>query len=82
MHDKWLCTNRRCHWVGPTSGLLSAPDPFNEGQTLHACPECRDSSSLAAACDEPGCAKPVSCGTPTEAGYRNTCYEHMPKEKA
>ena len=27
-------------------------------------------------CDEPGCFKNVSCGFPTEAGYRHTCSEH------
>lgn len=32
-------------------------------------------------CDEPGCLKSVSCGTPTETGYRSTCGEHAPKRK-
>jgi len=27
-------------------------------------------------CDEPGCFEDVSCGFPTENGYRRTCYEH------
>lgn len=30
-------------------------------------------------CDEPGCTKAISSGTPTPAGYRNTCHEHGPK---
>jgi hypothetical protein len=29
-------------------------------------------------CDEPGCLKDVSCGTPTDSGYRNTCLDHAP----
>ena len=29
-------------------------------------------------CDEPGCLNNVSCGTPTDDGYRSTCYEHKP----
>lgn len=29
-------------------------------------------------CDEPGCYKYVTCGTPTDTGYRNTCAEHKP----
>lgn len=31
-------------------------------------------------CDEPGCNKPVMCGTPTSNGYRSTCHEHAPKD--
>ena len=27
-------------------------------------------------CDEPGCKKFISCGTPTASGYRNVCSEH------
>jgi hypothetical protein len=34
--------------------------------------------AFAGLCDEPGCYDPVSCGTPTPDGYRNTCYEHKP----
>ena len=32
-----------------------------------------------AICDEPGCCDQVSCGTPTENGYRSTCGKHAPK---
>jgi hypothetical protein len=27
-------------------------------------------------CDEVDCFSPMSCGWPSETGYRNTCYEH------
>jgi len=30
-------------------------------------------------CDEPDCYSEISCGTPTENGYRNTCGTHMPR---
>jgi hypothetical protein len=30
-------------------------------------------------CDEPDCYSEISCGTPTESGYRNTCGTHMPR---
>ncbi|MDP2410328.1 MAG: hypothetical protein Q8M26_08585 [Pseudolabrys sp.] len=33
-------------------------------------------------CDEPGCLEFVSCWTPTEGGYRNTCGKHQPERAA
>lgn len=30
-------------------------------------------------CDEPGCRKQSSSGTPTLDGYRRTCHDHYPK---
>ena len=30
-------------------------------------------------CDESGCGRQVSCGTPSQDGYRRTCYGHRPK---
>ena len=30
-------------------------------------------------CDEPGCRKQSSAGTPTMTGYRRTCHEHYPE---
>lgn len=32
--------------------------------------------NFAGICDEPGCWSGVSCGFPTEDGYRHTCHEH------
>lgn len=29
-------------------------------------------------CDDPGCTARVTCGTPTDSGYRRTCSEHAP----
>ena len=31
-------------------------------------------------CDEAGCTKQISSGTPTASGYRQTCHEHRPQE--
>lgn len=31
---------------------------------------------FARVCDEPGCFGSVSCGWPSDEGYRRTCYEH------
>jgi len=32
-------------------------------------------------CDEPGCKKRISCGTPTPDGYRSTCGDHAPRKE-
>jgi hypothetical protein len=32
-------------------------------------------------CDEPDCYNEITCGTPTETGYRNTCGKHKPDLK-
>ena len=29
-------------------------------------------------CDEPGCTRMATCGTPSEGGYRRTCFWHSP----
>ena len=31
-------------------------------------------------CDEPGCFDEISCGWPSENGYRRTCGKHMKKD--
>jgi len=75
---KLVCDDFRCGWHGLQSQALQAPDPFNEGDTLIACPECRE-QTLYTACDESGCNQRAGCGTPTPAGYRWTCHKHLPK---
>jgi len=32
-------------------------------------------------CDEPGCYKQISCGWPSENGYRSTCGDHYPNHQ-
>jgi hypothetical protein len=78
---KVRCEKYRCDWRGQDHEALRAPDPFNEGDELIACPKCREVSVLQVACDEPDCWEFVSCGTPTADGYRRTCHKHAPKEK-
>lgn len=78
--DKLVCEYYRCGWVGLRTEALSAPDPFNGGDMLYACPECRD-QTLVTCCDEPGCRQPGSCGNPTDEGYRRTCLKHIPKSE-
>lgn len=84
MSTKYICDNRNCGWTGTDETALRLPDPAEDDPDVYmltACPRCRDiRTSLQIACDEPGCFRPVTCGTPTPDGYRHTCYEHQPKE--
>lgn len=53
-----------------TGGLSALEDGFRELGWIdpHPVPECE--------CDEPGCHKHISCGFPTDDGYRQTCSDH------
>ena len=80
--EKWLCTE--CAWVGPNDKILRAPNPFadDDSDTMCGCPNCRGPNCLVRACDEVGCMKEASNGTPTPNGYRCSCYEHRPASLA
>ena len=76
--QRFFC--RECSWRGVESGFLRAENPFSdEPEEMIGCPLCRDVNSMVLACDEPGCWRETSCGTPTPSGYRRTCSEHRPK---
>lgn len=74
MSTRDIC--RECDWVGNWTDLLSAPDPFNEGCLIYACPKCRAVERIGPACEIDGCDKEATCGGPTPTGYLTTCYEH------
>lgn len=77
MLDKVTCSER--DWEGMISDALTAPNPFDPEDTINGCPQCHSVDSMVVACDEPGCWKPASCGTPVAEGpYRNTCGKHVP----
>jgi hypothetical protein len=81
--SKSCCQERRCNWTGDSNEMLTAPNPFDPEDTLTVCPECKTlEHSVWMACDEPGCWRAVTAGTPTTDGYRNTCYDHTPKLEA
>jgi len=66
-----------CGWRGIETQLLRAPDPFNPGDELTACPDCRQQGELRMACETDGCWKESSCGgTFADGVYRNTCGPH------
>lgn len=76
---KVCCQERRCGWIGEQSELLHFKHPFDDTETVGVCPKCKTiETSIWQACDEPGCARAATSGTPTPAGYRNTCGDHMP----
>lgn len=79
MTDKVVCSEYRCNWHGMDDEILRAPNPFEDGETLYACPKCKGVGSVVVACDEPGCWKEATCGTPAGV-YRRTCGKHRPEQ--
>ena len=77
-NEKGVCSGYYCNWYGLADKILKAPNPFEEGETLYACPMCKEVGSVVTACDEPECWERATCGTPTEKGYRWTCGKHRP----
>jgi len=76
---KVCCQEKGCGWVGSSMELQYINHPFNKDDYIEVCPKCHTiETSIQQACDVQGCDKPASCGTPTKAGYRNTCHNHMP----
>ncbi len=74
--DRWACQD--CAWRGHAKDLLHGQHPFIEGEEVLGCPQCKNLDGLFNVCDEAGCWKYVSCGTPTADGYRMTCGDHYP----
>jgi hypothetical protein len=72
-----------CHWIGTSSQMLFAPNPFtgDSSDTIIGCPNCKAIDPMRQVCDEPGCKDKVTMGSPTPDGYRSTCYAHRPKEQ-
>jgi len=69
---RWICDE--CGHV--TTTPLDAPHPFIEGERVDGCPSCQDCKTLSRACDEPGCRREATCGTPAPGGYRRVCGDH------
>ena len=78
MTQKLICTARRCGWHGMQA--LEAPNPFEPGETILGCPDCKAVETIYLACDEPDCWEQSTCGTPTPTGCRRTCGKHVPRE--
>jgi hypothetical protein len=69
---------KECHWQGQLSQVLKAENPFEPGQEIHGCPECRSPCSFEYCCEWHDCWKPASSGTPSKDGYKHTCFDHRP----
>ena len=70
--------------------LLSAGMTISNDFDLNTVPDAREAlaandheklKKVLSCCDEPGCYDQISCGWPSENGYRTTCGEHMKMEK-
>ena len=73
--EKLMCID--CGWHGNTKTVLRAPHPFSF-YPMYGCPNCRD-TNIHRACCEPYCFGPVSCGIPTDEGYKSYCNKHYMK---
>lgn len=64
--------------------VLSAPNPFDNSDTITGCPSCKSVNTLRSTCDELGCWEPDTIGTPIlhgqSEGYRRTCWKHVPRQ--
>jgi hypothetical protein len=84
IYDKEKC-RCDCGWKGHSYDLIACTVTRTDtGQSIggtYVCPKCLDplSDDVIMCCDEPGCWEPRSCGTPTQAGYRQTCGRHAPR---
>lgn len=80
MSGKVKCDELRCGWQGTIEELLTFPHPAIDGKRAEGCcPKCRQCGTIIPVCDEQGCWNHASCGTPTPAGYRSTCPNHIPE---
>jgi hypothetical protein len=79
MTTRWKCTE--CETISNSKDLLTAKNPFEPEWEIVGCPKCKSAQCFVEACDEPECKLDASCGFPTEAGYRRTCYDHSEFKK-
>lgn len=82
-NDKLICTD--CRTISRESEMLKAINPFDKTQKIMGCPNCFAVDQMLFVCDEPGCNRESTCGTPTPedslVSYRTTCSAHAPREK-
>jgi hypothetical protein len=72
---RWRCNE--CSWLGHSSELLVAQNPFDTVDTITGCPNCKSVGDFEEICDEAGCTQGAGCGFPTpDGGYRRTCFKH------
>lgn len=70
-----------CGWCGEEYDLLESNNPFVRGESIYACPDCREIDKYKRACMVQGCCNPISKGELTEPvdgirHYVTTCHKH------
>lgn len=78
--DKWRCES--CGMIVFSSELLCAASPFDGGDILHGCPNCKTVNDFRRACDHAGCTNYHTAGTPHPTGYKMHCHLHPPSKDA
>lgn len=73
--QKVICKD--CDSQLSTKDLLEAPNPFDAGEVILGCPRCHSINSTVYACDYLDCWSEVTCGLPTNDGYRSVCGQHF-----
>jgi len=68
-----------CGWRGTSGEIMEALNPWDGyAPPITGCPECFEVNSEVVVCDETDCWSEVTCGIPTDNGYRTTCSKHKP----
>lgn len=49
------CRCKSCDWRGIDTDILVAPNPFEEGEFLYACPVCKSIDNYDVICNHEGC---------------------------
>lgn len=77
---KWICLN--CGRGCVDGEYLTAPDPFDSGETITACPHCREVEALESGCQAEGGYQRSSSGNPDVGGHRYVwaCWKHAPSQ--
>jgi rubredoxin len=66
-----------CGLISVEADIDKVQDPKPRStQVWWVCPHCRAADKFGYACNEPGCAKWATIGTPTPDGYQHFCGQH------
>ena len=71
---------KQCDEIVLQREILEAPNPFDDHDILHGCPECRSVDSFQLVCETDGCKQIAECGVNTQDGYKCLCAQHYRKE--
>ena len=73
--NRWFCAG--CSRILRESELLTAKNPFRDGDVIVGCPHCGSVNQMDGVCEVAGCNSVATCGTPTADGYRRLCGRHF-----